>query len=178
MAESWNSGVRGKQVLPLINAEAQTIRVEAGPGTGKAFGLARRVERILHPEGLAAKGRDVLVVAFNRVIAKQLSEDIGARLKTFKRDGEPAIRTIHALCVQVIGEDLRLLLPHEREAMIYDVLQAFPERGAAYKREEGGPSPPRPRGAPRGPYRAVAGGPSLARSPQGPSHRRLARAAA
>jgi superfamily I DNA/RNA helicase len=105
MAEPWNTDVRGEQVLPLINADAQTIRVEAGPGTGKTFGLARRVERILHPDGFAAKGRDVLVVAFNRVIAKQLSENIGARLKTFKHDGEPAIRTIHALCVQVIGED-------------------------------------------------------------------------
>ena len=63
------AGVRGTQVLPLINSDAQTMRVEAGPGTGKTFGLVRRVERILHPEGLAAQGRDVLVVAFNRVIA-------------------------------------------------------------------------------------------------------------
>lgn len=122
------------QVLPLINEDALTIRVEAGPGTGKTFGLVRRVERILHPDGHAAKGRDVLVVAFNRVIAKQLAEDINARLKTFKHDGNPAIRTIHALCVQVIGEDLRLLLPHEREAMIYDVLEEFPALRTIYKR--------------------------------------------
>ena len=134
MAESWNDGVRGEQVLPLINKDAQTIRVEAGPGTGKTFGLARRVERILHRDGFAAKGRDVLVVAFNRVSAKQLAEDIGARLRTFEHEGERAIRTIHALCVQVIGEDLRLLLPHERETMIYDVLQSFPELQAAYPR--------------------------------------------
>ncbi len=126
MPDSWNSGVRGEQVLPLINSDAQTIRVEAGPGTGKTFGLVRRVERILHPQGLAAKGREVLVVAFNRVIAKQLLQEIHARLKTFEHDGDPAIRTIHALCVQVIGEDLRLLLPHERDAMVYDLLHAFP----------------------------------------------------
>ena len=105
MRNSWDSGVRGKQVLPLINADAETIRVEAGPGTGKTFGLVRRVERILHPNGLGVRGRDVLVVAFNRVIAKQLAADIGARPRTFEHDGDPAIRTIHALCVQVVGED-------------------------------------------------------------------------
>ena len=44
------------------------------------------------------------------------------------------IRTIHALCVQVIGEELRLLLPHEREAMIYDLLHAFPILKNKYKR--------------------------------------------
>ena len=135
MAESWNDGVKGEQFLPLINTDAPTIRVEAGPGTGKTFGLVRRVERIVHPDGLAANGRDVLVVAFNRVIAKQLADDIHARLKTLKDEtDEPVIRTIHALCVQVIGEELRLLLPHEREAMIYDLLQAFPVLKEEYKR--------------------------------------------
>ena len=48
--------------------------------------------------------KDVLVVAFNRVIARQLREDIGARLKTFEHTHDPIIRTIHALCVEVIGD--------------------------------------------------------------------------
>src|SRR5215468_3625311 len=74
---------QGAQVLPLINTDAETIRVEAGPGTGKTFGLVRRVERILHPDGLGVSGKDVLVVAFNRVIAKQLGTEINERLQTF-----------------------------------------------------------------------------------------------
>jgi DNA helicase-2/ATP-dependent DNA helicase PcrA len=126
MSHSWNADVRGTQVLPLINADARTIRVEAGPGTGKTFGLVRRVERILHPDGLNQPGGEVLVVAFNRVIAAQLQADIGARLETFIHDGDPVIRTVHALCVQVIGSEVRLLLPHEREAMVFDVLEWFP----------------------------------------------------
>src|SRR2546428_5474726 len=113
MRDSWNTGVRGAQVLPLINEDASSLRVEAGPGTGKTFGLVRRIERLLHPAGLAASGQEILVVAFNRVIAKQLADDIQQRLKTFKHNGEPRIRTIHALCLEVIGEELRLLLPHE-----------------------------------------------------------------
>ena len=133
MCPSWIDGVRGEQVRPLIELDADVIRVEAGPGTGKTFGLIRRVERILHPDGLAVRGRDVLVVAFNRVIAKQLEAGILNRLKDFEHDGSPTIRTIHALCVQVIGEDLRILLPHERDAMIYYVLRTYPPIKAEYK---------------------------------------------
>jgi superfamily I DNA/RNA helicase len=132
MPGSWNEGVSGTQVPPLINLDADTLRCVAGPGSGKTFGLVRRVERILHPDGLGADGRDVLVVAFNRVIARQLREDIHARLETFDYKHEPVIRTIHALCVEVIGEDLRMLLPHEVDAMIYDVLQEYPAVAALY----------------------------------------------
>ena len=133
MAESWNQDIRGNQVLPLINSDADTIRCVAGPGSGKTFGLVRRVERILHPEGLAADGRDVLVVAFNRVIARQLRDDIEARLKTFDHKYAPVIRTIHALCVEVIREDLRMLLPHEIDAMLYDVLHLHSAIAQQYK---------------------------------------------
>lgn len=74
----------------------------------------------------------MLVVAFNRVIVRQLRQDIGARLKTFEHTHEPVIRTIHALCVEVIGEELRMLLPHEVDAMICDVLQFNSEVSKLY----------------------------------------------
>lgn len=133
MPESWNKDVRGTQVPPLINSDADTIRCVAGPGSGKTFGLVRRVERILHSEGLAVDGHDVLVVAFNRVIARQLRDDIHARLKTLDYKHAPVIRTIHALCVEVIGEELRLLLPHEVDAMVYDVLEEYPAVADLYE---------------------------------------------
>jgi superfamily I DNA/RNA helicase len=118
----WLEGVRGTQVLPIINLDDDTIRVEAGPGTGKTFGLVRRVQRILHPEGLNVPGNRLLVVAFNRVIAKQLKQDVNKCLANSPHNGEPNIKTVHALCLEVISDCLRILLPHEREAMIYDVL--------------------------------------------------------
>lgn len=123
---SWLENIRGTQVLPIINLDDAVIRVEAGPGTGKTFGLIRRVQRILHPDGLNIPGNKVLVVAFNRVIAKQLKDEINERLENSPHDGEPVIETVHALCLKVIGNDLRILLPHEREAMIYDILDEFP----------------------------------------------------
>jgi superfamily I DNA/RNA helicase len=120
--DPWLRGVRGDEVPALITATAPFVRAEAGPGTGKTFGLVRRVLRLLHPNGANARGGDVLVVAFNRVIAKQLDDEIGAELAAAGINERPEIRTVHALCLNVIGEDLRLLLPHEREAMIYDIL--------------------------------------------------------
>jgi superfamily I DNA/RNA helicase len=76
----WLENIRGTQVLPIINLDDAVIRVEAGPGTGKTFGLIRRVQRILHPDGLNVPGKRVLVVAFNRVIAKQLRDEINKLL--------------------------------------------------------------------------------------------------
>ena len=116
----------------LSSTLTRTRFVRRRAGSGKTFGLVRRVERILHPEGLAVDGKDVLVVAFNRVIARQLQEDINARLKAFEYKYQPVIRTIHALCVEVIGEDLRILLPHEVDAMVYDILQEHPTVAACY----------------------------------------------
>jgi len=80
-------GVRGTQVLPIINSDDPVIRVEAGPGTGKTFGLVRRVQRLLHPDGLNVDGQDILVVAFNRVIAQQLQDDIKKCLASSPHNG-------------------------------------------------------------------------------------------
>ena len=129
---SWNRDVRGEEALRLINTDGVILRTEAGPGTGKTFGLVRRVERILHPDGLAAKGAQVLVVAFNRVIAGELRNDVEARLGAVGIEARPTIRTVHALCLQVVGEDMRLLLAHEREAMLYDLLTVYPALREAY----------------------------------------------
>jgi superfamily I DNA/RNA helicase len=128
----WHEDVQGTQVLPIIDLDDDTIRVEAGPGTGKTFGLVRRVQRILHPEGLNVPGGKVLVVAFNRVIAKQLQKDIAECLEGSPHIGEPVIRTVHALCLEAIGTHLRILLPHEREAMIYDILVGHPDLHQRY----------------------------------------------
>ena len=132
----WHEDVQGTQVLPIIDLDNDTIRVEAGPGTGKTFGLVRRVQRILHPQGLNVPGSQVLVVAFNRVIAKQLQKDINERLANSPHDGKPVIRTVHALCLELIGTHLRLLLPHEREAMIYDILSEHPVLHNKYKKHK------------------------------------------
>jgi superfamily I DNA/RNA helicase len=130
----WNQGVRGEQVLPLINDDAPVLRVEAGPGTGKTFGLARRVQRIVHPRGLGVPPDDVLVVAFNRVIASDLRREICSRLAEGGITSQPEIQTIHGLCRKLLQDDgSRLLLPHERDAMVFDVLHAHPRLREEFK---------------------------------------------
>ena len=125
-AKPWLEDVEGDEVPNIIECDADIIVVEAGPGTGKTFGLARRVQRILHPDGLNVPGKKVLVVAFNRVIAKQLSQEIGDRIEHSPHNGNPVIRTVHALCLQATGSEPRLLLPHEVEMMIFDILCKYP----------------------------------------------------
>ena len=131
----WLEKVQGNQVPDIINSDDDIILVEAGPGTGKTFGLVRRVQRILHPQGLGVPGAEVLVVAFNRAIAKQLRQEIEERLEQSPHEGEPVIRTVHALCLEVIGSPQRILLPHEEEAMIFDVLCEHQQLRERYKNQ-------------------------------------------
>ena len=129
----WLEKVQGNQVPDIINSDDDIILVEAGPGTGKTFGLVRRVQRILHPQGLGVPGGEVLVVAFNRAIAKQLRQDIEDCLEHSPHEGKPVIRTVHALCLEVMGSHLRILLPHEVEAMIFDILCNHSQLREQYK---------------------------------------------
>ena len=129
----WLEKVQGNQVPDIINSDDDIILVEAGPGTGKTFGLVRRVQRILHPQGLGVPGGEVLVVAFNRAIAKQLRQDIEDCLEHSPHEGKPVIRTVHALCLEVMGSHLRILLPHEVEAIIFDILCNHPQLREQYR---------------------------------------------
>src|SRR3954465_6173480 len=110
----WNAGVRGEQVLPLINTDTRTLRVPAGPGTGKTFGLRKRVLRLLHPDGLGTPSDRVLVCAFNRVIRDDLKAEIACELAPYGLD-LPNIRTVHGLAAELAGHAPRFLLPQEAE---------------------------------------------------------------
>ena len=104
----WTRGVRGDQVLPLINEDPPTLRVPAGPGTGKTFGLRKRVLRLVHPDGLGLSPDRVLVCAFNRVIADDLRSAIADELEPYGLD-PPDIRTIHALAAALADEQASVL---------------------------------------------------------------------
>lgn len=131
----WNQNVEGDTPVQLVNSNESILRVQAGPGTGKSYCVKKRVLRLLHPAGLDLCGDDVLIVAFNRVIARHLKDDIEQYLAEADYEGKPpVIRTVHALCLQAIGQDIRLLLPHERDAMLYDVLEQYPLLKAEFPR--------------------------------------------
>lgn len=130
--EPWNQGIKGSQVLPLINLDQPVIRVQAGPGTGKTFGIGRRVVRLLHPLGLALSPAEVLVCTFNRAIARDLERQIRTQLHPFGLE-VPTVSTIHSLAVQFIGDPTRFLLPHEQDVMVYDLLASNATLRAKYE---------------------------------------------
>lgn len=131
----WLKGVKGEQVVPLITTDTGVLRVQAGPGTGKTFGLRKRVLRLLHPDGLGLDSSSVLVCSFNRVIAKDLREAIAQELEPYKL-GIPRVTTVHSLCASVLGVAPRFLLPHEEEAMIYDVRVLHPRLDRKYEHKQ------------------------------------------
>lgn len=131
----WTRGVRGEQILPLICEDPPTLRVPAGPGTGKTFGLRKRVLRLLHPDGQGLAPDRVLVCTFNRVIRDDLEAAIRTELEPYGLE-LPVIRTIHGLAAQLAGEAPRFLLPEETEAMIYDIRVVYPEIDEAYERRQ------------------------------------------
>jgi len=128
----WNVGVEGDQVLAFINDDFDVFRMQAGAGTGKTYGLRKRVLRILHPGGLNVPHERVLVCAFNRVIARDLEREIRAELQPHGLH-LPTIMTVHALCAKLLRrEPLRVLLPHEIDAMLCDLLTAQPALRETY----------------------------------------------
>lgn len=126
--QPWLRGVDGAEVLPLIERDDPVLRIEAPPGAGKSFGLSRRVVRLLHPDGGRADPEDVLVVAFNRVIATDLKSEISREVERFgMRADDLTISTLHGLCNKILGSaDRRIVLPHERDIMIHDVMYLDP----------------------------------------------------
>jgi ATP-dependent DNA helicase UvrD/PcrA len=131
----WMRDVRGEQVLALINDDPHTLRVSAGPGTGKTFGLRKRVLRLLHPEGLGLQSERVLVCAFNRVIADDLRVAITDELEPFGLDS-PVIQTVHALARTLVHERPRFLLSQEVEAMVYDIRASHPAIDAEFEHRQ------------------------------------------
>lgn len=112
------SGPQGQ----IAESDASFIRVLAGPGTGKTFGLKYRVRRLV--EGGVAPRR-VLAVTFTRAAAHSLRQDL-------EDEGFPTIaaRTLHSLCfghlqlhktLQVTGRHPRPLLDFERAPLRADL---------------------------------------------------------
>jgi DNA helicase-2/ATP-dependent DNA helicase PcrA len=131
VAEPWNQNVKGQQILPIINLDEPVIRVRAGPGTGKTFGIGRRVLRLLHPNGLGLAAADILVCTFNRAIAQDLESQIRSQIEPHGLQ-LPVVSTIHALAVQFVGAQTRFLLPHEQDTMVFDLLASYPNLRAQY----------------------------------------------
>jgi DNA helicase-2/ATP-dependent DNA helicase PcrA len=117
---------------------SESIRVVAGPGTGKSFGLKRRVARLLE-SGIAPPR--ILPVTFTNVAA----EDLQREMLRVGVPGCEAIRgsTLHALGMKILGRRnvlettgriARPLNRFEMEPLLYDLSANFGNKRDRAKR--------------------------------------------
>jgi DNA helicase-2/ATP-dependent DNA helicase PcrA len=127
---AWNDGLDPASPAHAIAADVSTsIRVMAGPGTGKSFALKRRVARLLEA-GVRPAG--ILPVTFTNVAA----EDLQRELRQVGVQGCEDIRgsTLHSLGMRILsragvihatGRHPRPLNEFELEPLYSDLASAF-----------------------------------------------------
>lgn len=81
----------------IVNSNANSIRVIAGPGTGKSFSLQNKVIRLLE-EGTSPE--TILAVTFTRTAANDLKKDIHSL--GFKKADRIVTCTLHSLCFKIL----------------------------------------------------------------------------
>jgi len=129
----WSDGLTGTH-LQIAASTVSSLRVLAGPGTGKTYDLMRRVARFLEERNLPSQ---ILVVTFTRTAAR----DLIRQLANLGVPGGSLVRagTLHALCLSVLhsagalqatGRVPRPLLKFEEEFLLADL----PFRGIRAKR--------------------------------------------
>ncbi len=134
---------------------SKVIRVLAGPGTGKSFGLNRRITRLLEQ---GQNPRKILAVTFTRTAAQDLKNEIQSI--GIKGADEVIAKTLHGFCfgmlnkkdiIESTGRFPRPMLEFEQNPMLYDIgssygdirkkqkrLQAFEAAWARLQSEEPG----------------------------------------
>lgn len=120
----WSDGLTGVY-LTVAASTAWSLRVLAGPGTGKTYALMRRVGRLLE-EGIPPQ--QILVVTFTRTAARDLIRQLaklGVAGASLVRAG-----TLHALCLNMLystgalqtsGRVPRPLLKFEEQFLLGDL---------------------------------------------------------
>src|SRR5580704_1986657 len=135
----WNDDLKPNSPAYRIAADPSlSVRVVAGPGTGKSFALKRRVARLLEQ---GANPRRILPVTFTNVAA----EDLQREMMQVGVPGCEEIRgsTLHALGMQILirqnvlqatGRVARPLNRFETEPLLYDLLTEFGNKSDREKR--------------------------------------------
>lgn len=121
---SWDQDLEGP-AYEIAATNAQIVRVQAGPGTGKTFALIRQVTRLLE-EG-REPGR-ILVCTLTRTAATDLVRQVSAL--GVEGAGQVRVGTLHSYCMRVLRESSvleltnrvpRILMPYEVRFLIEDI---------------------------------------------------------
>lgn len=124
---SWNDDLDTNSVAYSIASDnSVSMRVVAGPGTGKSFALKRRVAKLLE-DGVPPN--DILPVTFTRVSA----EDLHRELRGMDAPGANNLKakTVHSLALSILlknrvssitGRIARLLSQKEEDILLSDLV--------------------------------------------------------
>lgn len=127
---TWDHDIdRESAAFKFASDESKTIRVVAGPGTGKSFGLKRRVARLLEQ---GQNPKRILAVTFTRTAAKDLKNEIAS--VGIPGAEKVVAKTLHSFCFGLLQkEDIiastgrypRPMLDFEQKPMLYDISSRF-----------------------------------------------------
>jgi len=95
----WDQNIEGNH-LKIASHEGSTMRVLAGPGTGKSYALQRKVMRLLEAGKNPTR---ILALTFTNVAADALKKDLQA-LGVAGADLVRA-RTLHSLCFEILMKE-------------------------------------------------------------------------
>ena len=127
---AWDTGLdNSSAAYKFASDNSKVIRVVAGPGTGKSFGLQRRVARLLEQ---GQTPRKILAVTFTRTAAQDLKKEI----QSIGVEGSDKViaKTLHSFCfgllnrkdiIEKTGRFPRPMLEFEQKPMLYDISSAF-----------------------------------------------------
>jgi DNA helicase II / ATP-dependent DNA helicase PcrA len=110
----WDQNIDGNH-LKIASHEGSTMRVLAGPGTGKSYAIKRKVMRLLE-EGKDPKR--ILAVTFTNVAADALKKDLGA----LGVPGAESVRarTLHSLCFEILQKEKVLEMTNRNPRPLMD----------------------------------------------------------
>ena len=96
---AWYDGLTDEQ-RPIVGCDSEkSIRLLAGPGTGKTKCLIHRVAYL--EEEKSAKNQDIVVITFTRSAANEIRERLINELKLSK-DDLPTARTLHSYALSMM----------------------------------------------------------------------------
>ena len=123
---SWNDEIENNSpAYDLAASRATTIRAVAGPGTGKSYGIKKRILRLLE-EGVPPD--KILAITFTRTAAHDLKTEI----VSLSIDGAADVhtRTLHSHALRILMREgvfvqteryPRMIIEHEQKPILRDL---------------------------------------------------------
>lgn len=123
---AWDTGLeKDSAAYALASDKSKCIRAVAGPGTGKSFGLQRRVAKMLE-DGVPPE--KIFAVTFTRLAASDMKKEILAT--GIEGADRIFVKTLHSYCYGILNRpDVyevtkrypRPMIEYEQTPMIYDL---------------------------------------------------------